>query len=174
MRNCYCCKIRTLKIMKILTLLIFTTVLACKNDQEVISENKISNDQELVTIDSTQNPVIKNPVAAAVFEIVPQEISAGKGRSVFTQNGKTLFYMEQNSNKGNIKIDGKDYTLNSYDFNENNYTLSGNEVKIEATNGDFKDQTGDCVNGIFPDVKVTLNGKVLNLSNVNVQDCPDF
>lgn len=160
--------------MKILTLLIFTTVLACKNDQEVISENKISNDQELVTIDSTQNPVIKNPVAAAVFEIVPQEISAGKGRSVFTQNGKTLFYMEQNSNKGNIKIDGKDYTLNSYDFNENNYTLSGNEVKIEATNGDFKDQTGDCVNGIFPDVKVTLNGKVLNLSNVNVQDCPDF
>ena len=174
MRNCYCCKIRTLKIMKILTLLIFTTVLACKNDQEVISENKISNDQELVTIDSTQNPVIKNPVAAPVFEIVPQEISAGKGRSVFTQNGKTLFYMEQNSNKGNIKIDGKDYTLNSYDFNENNYTLSGNEVKIEATNGDFKDQTGDCVNGIFPDVKVTLNGKVLNLSNVNVQDCPDF
>ncbi|MBE2273826.1 MAG: hypothetical protein IAE62_06090 [Flavobacteriales bacterium] len=160
--------------MKILTLLIFTTVLACKNDQEVISENKISNDQELVTIDSTQNPVIKNPVAAAVFEIVPQEISAGKGRSVFTQNGKTLFYMEQNSNKGNIKIDGKDYTLNIYDFNENNYTLSGNEVKIEATNGDFKDQTGDCVNGIFPDVKVTLNGKVLNLSNVNVQDCPDF
>jgi len=160
--------------MKILTLLIFTTVLACKNDQEVISENKISNDQELVTIDSTQNTVIKNPVAAAVFEIVPQEISAGKGRSVFTQNGKTLFYMEQNSNKGNIKIDGKDYTLNSYDFNENNYTLSGNEVKIEATNGDFKDQTGDCVNGIFPDVKVTLNGKVLNLSNVNVQDCPDF
>ena len=160
--------------MKILTLLIFTTVLACKNDQEVISENKISNDQELVTIDSTQNPVIKNPVAAPVFEIVPQEISAGKGRSVFTQNGKTLFYMEQNSNKGNIKIDGKDYTLNSYDFNENNYTLSGNEVKIEATNGDFKDQTGDCVNGIFPDVKVTLNGKVLNLSNVNVQDCPDF
>ena len=174
MRNCYCCKIPILKIMKILTLLIFTTVLACKNDQEVISENKISNDQELVTIDSTQNPVIKNPVAAAVFEIVPQEISAGKGRSVFTQNGKTLFYMEQNSNKGNIKIDGKDYTLNSYDFNENNYTLSGNEVKIEATNGDFKDQTGDCVNGIFPDVKVTLNGKVLNLSNVNVQDCPDF
>lgn len=160
--------------MKILTLLIFTTVLACKNDQEVISENKISNDQELVTIDSTQNTVIKNPVAAAVFEIVPQEISAGKGRSVFTQNGKTLFYMEQNSNKGSIKIDGKDYTLNSYDFNENNYTLSGNEVKIEATNGDFKDQTGDCVNGIFPDVKVTLNGKVLNLSNVNVQDCPDF
>ena len=160
--------------MKILTLLIFTTVLACKNDQEVISENKISNHQELVKIDSTQNPVIKNPVAAPVFEIVPQEISAGKGRSVFTQNGKTLFYMEQNSNKGNIKIDGKDYTLNSYDFNENNYTLSGNEVKIEATNGDFKDQTGDCVNGIFPDVKVTLNGKVLNLSNVNVQDCPDF
>jgi hypothetical protein len=53
--------------MKILTLLIFTTVLACKNDQEVISENKISNDQELVKIDSTQNPVIKNPVAAAVF-----------------------------------------------------------------------------------------------------------
>ena len=174
MRNYYCCKIPTLKMMKILTLLIFTTVLACKNDQEVISEKKISNDQELVKMDSTQNPVIKNPVAAAVFEIVPQEISAGKGRSVFTQNGKTLFYMEQNSNKGNIKIDGKDYTLNSYDFNENNYTLSGNEVKIEATNGDFKDQTGDCVNGIFPDVKVTLNGKVLSLSNVNVQDCPDF
>ena len=82
----------------------------------MISENKISNDQELVKIDSTQNPVIKNPVAAAVFEIVPQEISAGKGRSVFTQNGKTLFYMEQNSNKGNIKIDGKDYTLNTVSY----------------------------------------------------------
>ena len=159
--------------MKILPLLIITTVLACKKEQEIITENKIT-DHPVVKTDSTQNPVIKTPVAVAAFEIIPQDVSSAKGRSIFTQNGKTLFYFEQNSNKGNIKIDGKDYTLNSYDFNENNYTLSGNEVKIEATNGDFKDQTGDCVYGIFPDVKVTLNGKVLNLSNVNVQDCPDF
>ena len=158
----------------ILPLLLFATFVSCKKDKEVITENQTSDTAAVIKIDSAQIPTIENPASSGAFTIIPQNISAGKGKSVFTQNGKTLFYFEQNSNKGIIKIDGKDYTLNSYDFNENNYTLSGDEVKIEATNGDFQDQTGDCVNGIFPEVKVTLNGKVLNLSNVNVQDCPDY
>ena len=117
---------------------------------------------------------IENPEYSGVFNVIPQDISADNGRAIFTQEGKTLFYFDQNSNKGIIRIDGKDYALDRFDFNENNYSLYGNNVEIEATNGDFKEMTGDCVNGEFTEVKITVNGKTLNLPNIKVQDCPNY
>ena len=39
------------------------------------------------------------------------------------QNKNVIFYFDQNENKGNIRIDGKDYGLNKFDFTENNLSL---------------------------------------------------
>lgn len=157
---------------KILPLLLLTVLMGCTKDQgKLTSEGK--NDSINIA-DSSRVAEISNPDFSAPFIVNPVDVAAAKGKAVFTEHGKTLFYFDQNANKGNIRIDGKDWELNSYDFNENNYTLSGPELKIEATGGEFSDQTGDCVQGVFPEVKVSLNGKVLNMSNISVQDCPDY
>lgn len=157
----------------ILPLIIFVVFISCTKEKEAISEQKIS-DNVVSTVDSIQIPTIENPYQSSAFIIIPQDISPEKGRAVFSQNGKTLFYFDQNSNKGLIRIDGKDYLLDRFDFNENNYAVFGSGVVIEATNGDFKSGTGDCVSGEFPEVKVTVNGKALNLANITVQDCPNY
>ncbi|WP_234110798.1 MULTISPECIES: hypothetical protein [Chryseobacterium] len=154
--------------------LIFSMVVCCTKDNEAGSANSTSESSMITKSDRLQIPTIENPDSPAVFEINPQDISAGRARSIFTKDGLTLFYFDQNSNRGNIRIDGRNYLLTGYDFNENNYKLSGNEVKIEASNGDFNDQTGDCMEGTFPDVKVTLKDKTLILSNVQLKDCPDY
>lgn len=157
----------------ILPLLIYAVLISCTKEKETVTDQKIG-DSITLAADSTKILNIENPDYSGVFEITPQNVTSGKGRAVFIQNGKTLFYFDQNSNKGNIKIDGKDYALDRFDFNENNYSLFGDGVEIEATNGDFKSGTGDCVYGDFPDVKVTVNGETLNLANINVQDCPNY
>ncbi|KMQ70732.1 hypothetical protein ACM44_10450 [Chryseobacterium koreense CCUG 49689] len=154
--------------------MIFSMLVSCTKDNEAISEKTITDSSALSKTDSLQNPSLETPDSAALFLINPQDISAGKARSVFSKDGLTLFYFDQNTNSGNIRIDGNDYALTSYDFNENNYTLSGKEVKIEASNGDFNDQSGDCMEGTFPDVKVTLKDKTINLSNIKLKDCPDY
>ena len=85
-----------------------------------------------------------------------------------------LFYFDQNSNEGNIRIDGKDYALSQFDFTENNYSISGNGVEIEAANGDFKDEKNECMEGNFPEIKVSLDGKIVNLANITSEDCSNF
>ncbi len=160
--------------MKIfLPIIALAVLVSCKKDVEPVTQVSKQNSANTIS-DSTTVLNIENPEYSGVFNVIPQNISAELGRAIFTQEGKTLFYFDQNSNKGIIKIDGKDYALDRIDFNENNYSLYGNNVKIEATNGDFKDTTGDCVYGDFLEVKVTLNGKTLNIPNIKVQDCPNF
>lgn len=162
------------KNMKIfLSIIALAVLVSCKKDVEPVTQVSKQNSANTIS-DSTTVLNIENPEYSGVFNVIPQNISAELGRAIFTQEGKTLFYFDQNSNKGIIKIDGKDYALDRIDFNENNYSLYGNNVKIEATNGDFKDTTGDCVYGDFLEVKVTLNGKTLNIPNIKVQDCPNF
>lgn len=156
-----------------LPIIALAVLVSCKKDVEHVTQVSQQNSENTIS-DSTTNSNIENPEYSGVFNVIPQDISAEIGRAIFTQEGRTLFYYDQNSNQGIIKIDGKDYTLNRFDFNENNYTLYGNNVKIEATNGDFKDTTGDCVYGDFQEVKVTLDGKTLNIPNIKVQDCPNF
>ena len=157
-----------LNMKNLLLLLSFAVIFSCKKDKETVNSTIIP------APDSIQIPTIQNPDQSGAFEIIPQNIAAEKGRAVFSQNGKVLFYFDQNSNNGNVSIEGKDYALNRFDFTENNYSISGNGIKIEAANGDFKDGTGDCLYGSFPEVKVSANGKTLNLPNIEVQDCPDY
>lgn len=152
--------------------MICVVAISCKKDKEVLT-NQSSSDS-IVVADSLQNPTIENPDQSAAFEIAAQDISAEKGRAVFSQNGKVLFYFDQNSNTGNVRIEGKDYPLNKFEFSENNYSITGNGVKIEAVDGDFKDDSSECVQGIFSDVKVSLNDKNVNLTNISVKDCPTY
>lgn len=157
---------------KFLVLIICIVAISCKKDKEVLTNESTSD--SIVVADSLQNPTIENPDQSAAFEVVPQDVNATKGRAVFSQGGKVLFYFDQNSNSGVVNIDQKNYALNKFDFTENNYVISGNGVKIEASNGDFKDPTSDCVYGNFPEISISLNDKKVNLTNVNVQDCPTY
>ena len=154
-------------------LITFAVLFSCVKENDKVSVQNSTQNVELSANDSTQT-VMPDAEYSPAFKITPQDVSPEQGKSVFTQSGKTLFYFDQNSNKGTINIDGKDYSLTRFDFNENNYTLSGTGVSIEATNGDFKDMVSDCVYGVFPQVKVTMNGKIINITYISLQYCPAY
>lgn len=153
---------------------ILLTVSCSKEQDKIKSDATQSESSSLAKNDSSAAATISTPENAPAFKITPQIIAAEKGRTVFTQNGSTLFYFDMNANKGVVKIDGHDVELSRADFNENNYSLSGEGVTIQAINGDFKEMVSDCVTGTFPQVKITHGGKTLNLAEVGVQDCPNY
>ncbi|MEC5158560.1 hypothetical protein [Chryseobacterium sp. MP_3.2] len=157
---------------KILLLAILMTVFSCKKESETIEGAAAKDSTRMTTLDSIQIPTFDNAEPIVAFSIVPQEVSSEKGRVIFTQKGQVIFYFDQNSSTGNINIDGQNYILDQTDFNENNYKLSGPDVKITATGGAFSDTTSECISGNFPDVKVTSKDKIVNLVNIEVKDCP--
>lgn len=109
------------------------------------------------------------------LKIEPLEVSATIGKTVFSgQDKKTLFYFDTQSNNGEIKINGKSYALDLLNFTDNEYHISGNGVKITATEGDFKEMKGDCLYGKFPEVKVEIEDQQVILKNIAVQDCPAY
>lgn len=155
-----------------LAILLITSLISCNKDKEKVSDLVVKDSIRTSTFDSIQIPTFQNADQNAAFNIAPLIIESEKGRAVFSKDGNVLFYFDQNSDTGSIKIDGKEHVLNAFDFNENNYKITGPEVSIEASNGDFKDNNSDCVAGFFPDVKVVLGDKTVNLTNVEVLDCP--
>ena len=160
-------------IIGFLSVVVFT-VISCKKDHETVkSDVSAAHGGSSALSDSTNIDTVA-PSDAAVFKINAQDIAALKGRTVFTQNGSTLFYFDIDANKGVVRIDGVEYELNRADFNENNYSLSGDGVTIHATNGDFGEMVNDCVAGTFPEVKISHDGKTLKLAQVAVQDCPNY
>ena len=158
---------------KLFFVLTIITLVSCKKDKEIISDKIVVDSTKSIT-DSLQLPELRNPDKSVAFQILPQNIASEKGRTIFKQNGNVLFYFDQNSNEGNIRIDGKDYTLSQFDFTENNYSISGNGVEIEAANGDFKDEKNECMEGNFPEIKVSLDGKIVNLANIKSEDCSNY
>jgi hypothetical protein len=158
---------------KLFFVLTIITLVSCKKDKEIISDKIVVDSTKSIT-DSLQLPELRNPDKSVAFQILPQNIASENGRTIFKQNGNVLFYFDQNSNEGNIRIDGKDYALSQFDFTENNYSISGNGVEIEAANGDFKDEKNDCMEGNFPEIKVSLDGKIVNLANITSEDCSNY
>lgn len=150
------------------------SLVSCKKDSDKLSENAKSDSVRTTTLDSIQISTFKDPDYSGPFEVIPQNIVSEKGRTIFTNQGKVLFFFDQNLNRGIINIDGKKFALKEFDFSENNYSISGDGVSIEATNGDFKDTANDCIKGNFPEVKVSFNNETLTLTNVEVQDCPTY
>lgn len=153
--------------------MVFAATVSCKKDKETITNREVI-DFAASTLDSIQIPTFQDPEVDGPFKIIPQNITSKKGGAVFTQNGKVLFYFDQNSNEGVITVGDKSYALNRFEFTENNYKISGDGVVIDAANGDFQDGSGDCIAGSFAQIKVILNGQTLNLGNIEVQDCPNY
>lgn len=158
---------------KLFLLMVLIVIVACKNDKETITD-QVGADSTTSALDSIQIPTFQDPEVDGPFKIIPQNITSKKGRAIFTQNGKVLFYFDQNANEGMISIGNKQYALDRFDFTENNYKISGESVMIDAANGDFQDGSGDCIAGSFAQIKVVVNNETLNLANIEVQDCPNY
>ena len=146
------------------------------NDQNRISKNKGSlvDGANLLTsnrkIDSTDN----NDKSLL---ITPQN-EGGPGKVSFSQNDKTLFYFEKESQKGAIIINGNKYILNKCDAegtsSRGSYKLFGNGITITALNCKYKDEGGDCFHGKCPEVIITLNGASKTIKNISIMDCLSF
>lgn len=159
---------------KLLLVFALFSLLACKKEPEKISETSAQDSIRTTTLDSIQIPTFEDPDYSGPFKIIPQNIASEKGRAIFTQNGKVLFFFDQNANRGIINIDGKKFALLQFDFSENNYTISGDGVKITATEGDFTNNASECIQGKFPEIEISYNNKTLNLTNIDVLDCPNY
>ncbi len=107
---------------KLFFVLTIITLVSCKKDKEIISDKIVVDSTKSIT-DSLQLPELRNPDKSVAFQILPQNIASEKGRTIFKQNGNVLFYFDQNSNEGNIRIDGKDYALSQFDFGFSNCVI---------------------------------------------------
>ena len=107
------------------------------------------------------------------LKVTPLDMSAEQGNTTFMKKDQTLFYYNMNENKGEIKINNKSYTLNKKTENNGVYRLSGKGISITTSKCNFKKmESEDCFYGKFPTVKIKLGTRLLNLKNVNLQDCP--
>lgn len=95
-----------------------------------------------------------------------------QGSVVFKRNNLVMFSFDNLSQTGKIIIDEKEYELNELTFSENNYIINGPQIKIIAENGNFKEMASDCIYGNFPNINISVNNENINLSNIDVQDCP--
>ena len=145
-------------------------MVSCNKKEEIV-DNQVSKVEEDAKIDSS-NMVIDSVENFETKKIQPLNIEAKPGRAVFTENNSTIFYFDLNENNGSITLDGKIYQLDKADFTENNYSLSGKGINIEATNGDFGEMVSDCVYGTFPEVIISMGGAPIILKRIKVQDCP--
>lgn len=112
----------------------------------------------------------------------PVEKEAAPEMVRFYSKAGTLFYFDNKTQTGGISINGTAYALTEYLFINNQgsgkkdgYRLSGNGVTISAPNlAPAKSSGGDCNYGTLPAVTIKLNGNMVVLKNVQVQDCPGF
>lgn len=143
---------------------------SCKKDEKSV-ENSLKQDSTKL------NHILKNDSlenSNQVLKIEPLNIAPAKGKTVFSQDKKVMFYFDTQSNTGEININGRSYALDMLNFTDNEYHISGNGVKITAKEGDFKEMTGDCLYGNFPSVKIELDEEEVILKNIFVQDCPAY
>lgn len=117
-------------------------------------------------------------VSTATISITPLNNEGDQGQVTFVQNGKTLFYYNHKTKKGQVNLNGSEYTLDKFsvDSKTNSYILSGSNVKIEAPNFKYVDDEGggDCFYGNAPFATIIMGSAVLKLDKIEVQDCPNY
>ncbi len=164
--------------MKNIIIATFLSLIAieCKKDEAVTDSAKpteiIASHTDSASI-SNNNSADKTVENKAINVETINE-TADLGKTIFTENGKTIISFNSENQKGKIRINGKDYELNKLTFSENNYEIKGPEVSITAINGTFQEMVSDCAYGVFPEVKVSLNHNTTVLKNIKVQDCPNY
>lgn len=160
-----------------LTALVPLTLLSCQKEEKINDATEITQKQTTTTGTTTTTPItaeVKRAEATATLSVEPLDEAADLGKAIFSQNDKVMISFNSVSQKGKIKINGKEYALTKLTFSDNNYEISGNGITITANNGNFQEMVSDCTYGTFPEVMVKLNGKTTVLKDVKVQDCPNY
>lgn len=119
---------------------------------------------------------INNPENLPVpkYKVSGMDTEQDAGKVIFSQNGVTLFYFDNLSKEGKIKINQQIYNLSECIFSENNYIFSGQGIKIIAEDGDFENKTDHCLYGSFSNIKISVNNETFELPKVNAVDCPNY
>lgn len=145
---------------------------SCDKKEEVQTTTKETQDSLMVN--SPESEPAEIAPADQNIRIKALDAVAEKGVVVFKNNNLVMISFDNLSQTGKIIIDGKEYALDKLAFSENNYQISGPQIKIIAENGNFKEMTSDCLYGNFPNVKISVNNENINLTNIDVQDCPAY
>jgi hypothetical protein len=107
--------------MKYFTLcfVLFLCLNSCKKDEKI---SKTSTQKDSVNI-------VNNSVSPNMpLTVIPLNIFAKKDKTVFSQDEKTMFFFDNESNTGEININGKTYELDVLSFTDNQYHISGKDV----------------------------------------------
>lgn len=162
---------------------------ACKQNvaNEAATEVTTENTTIPATADSTDVTVNEPTISETTkLELTPlrnsDDLEPDDGENYqFSQNGKSIIefnnkIIDINNNKvnGKIILNGKTYKLNkSVRIGDSGYTISGDEVVINIPTIKWLDDNdgGDCQEGKVPILKITLEGKNLELNNVKVNYC---
>lgn len=141
---------------------------SCKKEASI--ESTTTTDSVQAGDSATMGPQ-ENPNA---FSVEPIQDQVEPGKTIFTQNSKTLISFDTRSNSGIINIDGQNIPLKNLSFQENQYEISGDDIKIKAENGNFDEMTSDCTYGAFPKITIEYKGHQVEMHNIKVQDCPSY
>lgn len=147
----------------------------CKKEEAVTSSQ---NNVETAVSKADSALISNNSISESTSNALKVETLnevADLGKTIFTENGKTIISFNTDNQKGKIRINGKDYELSQLNFTENNYEIKGPEIQIVATNGDFEETSSDCTYGTFPEIKIKLKDQSsTTFKNIKVQDCPNY
>lgn len=156
------------KSLVILSVLLW--VFSCTKEGNQTTNGADAASQDIAIMDSTSTaPKISAPNAGK--NIKPLAETASKNKIIFKNNQLIILSFDTQSQTGSIEIDNIPYTLDKLIFSENNYEISGKNIKIIAENGNFEEPNSDCLTGTFPSVTITTNKGQIHLSNISVQDC---
>ena len=162
--------------------IIFLLALAACNEQSTETKKVVINEKKVITTD-TQKIDAASSVLDTTFnegltlEISPMAVDGNLGQVTFSQKGKTMFYFDYSAKKGEIILNGKKCVLNYCTFfpKDNSYSLMSDNVGIVTTGCKFKENEGtDCFYGKIKDVMITMDNAILELHDVDVQDCPSY
>ena len=136
----------------IATIFIGLVLIACKKDESV----------QQVETQSTQEKTNIGNIGAEF----PQ------GKAIFTdENGQIIISFDTQANKGVMRFRDREIDLNNLSFTEDRYEIEGKGIHIVAENGEFQDQKENCIEGVFPTLSITIDGREYILNNVKVKDC---
>ena len=134
---------------------------------------QLKENGKLIASDKKAGPGATPATAQLSVDIL--SVEGQPGRVTFSQKGKTIFYYDEQTSKGMIKINGTEYPTNAYKFHTDSYTITGDGIKITAPKCKYKKNNGeDCMYGKFSAVTVQLAEQTLTLKGVEVQDCPKY
>lgn len=120
-----------------------------------------------VNADTVKTKPVQDTIAQPLI-LSPLKVDGNIGQVTFSRKGKTVFYYDATTKKGKINLNGVDHILTKM---EGGYILSGNNVSISTTKGKWEDMVSDCAYGKSLVVTIKMGSQVLELNDVEVQDC---